>query len=32
VLDVHARACPFARSREGAIEIDTKLELSARGD
>ncbi len=27
VLDVHARACPVARSLEGAIEIETKLEL-----
>ncbi len=28
VLDVHARACPVARSLEGAIAIETKLELS----
>jgi uncharacterized OsmC-like protein len=28
VLEVHARACPVARSLEGAIEIETKLELS----
>jgi len=28
VLDVHARACPVARSLEGAIEIETKLELT----
>ena len=27
VLGVHARACPVARSLEGAIEIETKLEL-----
>jgi len=27
VLDVHARACPVARSLEGAIEIETELEL-----
>jgi organic hydroperoxide reductase OsmC/OhrA len=24
----HARACPVARSLEGAIEIETKLELT----
>jgi uncharacterized OsmC-like protein len=29
VLEVHARACPIARSLEGGIEIETKLELSA---
>jgi uncharacterized OsmC-like protein len=29
VLDIHARACPVARSLEGAIEIDTKLELTS---
>ena len=28
VLDIHARACPVARSLEGGIEIETKLELS----
>ena len=28
LLDVHARACPVARSLEGAIEIETKLELT----
>ncbi len=28
VLEVHARACPVARSIEGAIEVETKLELS----
>ncbi len=28
VLGVHARACPVARSLEGAIEIETKLELT----
>jgi len=27
VHDVHARACPVARSLEGGIEIDTSLEL-----
>ena len=30
VLDVHARACPVARSLEGAIEIETELELELR--
>ena len=29
VLDIHARACPVARSLEGAIEIKTKLELTS---
>ena len=29
VLDFHARACPVARSLEGAIEIETRLDLSA---
>jgi uncharacterized OsmC-like protein len=28
VLGIHARACPVARSLEGGIEIETKLELS----
>ena len=28
VLEVHARACPVARSLEGAIEIKTRLQLS----
>jgi len=28
VLGVHARACPVARSLEGGIEIETKLELT----
>ncbi len=27
VLGIHARACPVARSLEGAIEIETKLVL-----
>ena len=27
VLGVHARACPVARSLEGAIEVKTKLVL-----
>jgi uncharacterized OsmC-like protein len=27
VLAIHTRACPVARSLEGAIEIQTKLEL-----
>jgi organic hydroperoxide reductase OsmC/OhrA len=27
VLAVHARACPVARSIEGAIEVETKLAL-----
>ena len=29
VLEVHARACPVARSLEGGIEIETALELTA---
>jgi uncharacterized OsmC-like protein len=29
VLDIHTRACPVARSLEGAIEIETKLELTS---
>ena len=29
VLDIHARGCPVARSLEGAIEIDTRLELTS---
>lgn len=29
VLGLHARACPVARSLEGAIEIVTKLELTS---
>jgi uncharacterized OsmC-like protein len=28
VHGVHARACPVARSLEGGIEIETRLELS----
>jgi uncharacterized OsmC-like protein len=28
VLGFHARACPVARSLEGGIEIETRLELS----
>ncbi len=28
VLGVHARACPVARSLEGAIEIETMLDLT----
>jgi uncharacterized OsmC-like protein len=31
VLEFHARACPVARSLEGAIAIETKLELSGAG-
>jgi len=29
VLGFHARACPVARSLEGGIDIETKLELAA---
>jgi organic hydroperoxide reductase OsmC/OhrA len=29
VHGVHARACPVARSLEGGIEIETRLELEA---
>jgi uncharacterized OsmC-like protein len=28
VLDIHARACPVARSLEGAIAIETRLALA----
>ena len=31
VLEVHARACPVARSLEGAIEIETWLDLGDDG-
>jgi organic hydroperoxide reductase OsmC/OhrA len=31
VLEVHARACPVARSLDGAIEIETRLDLGDGG-
>jgi uncharacterized OsmC-like protein len=30
VHGVHARACPVARSLEGGIEVETRLELTER--
>jgi organic hydroperoxide reductase OsmC/OhrA len=30
VHDVHARACPVARSLEGGIDVETRLELTER--
>jgi uncharacterized OsmC-like protein len=30
VLGVHARACPVARSLEGGIDVQTRLELTER--